>query len=290
MEIIPYKQLLQMWADTCGIESDTVPTLDAARFNHAFNRLIRRGWNWHRWPQLHLLEERRFRPIWMAKDYEIDTQIFHEATETYYQSNDDVTGAHEPGTSSRWVEMDPADIDAFVGYEQDGETGFSLVTEVWNANFRINPAAKRVRWEYDDRGVRIIDTLIPGTVWLQLYLRCPRLSGDTWSATETYLAGRMLYFESTTQDFEGDYWLVLDTTAAGESPITAPEKFSRSEIPEFLAEFIVQGARIAYLKGEGQLEKALAEDGNALWDLLAEERMKLLGGGAAPRRARMANI
>lgn len=291
MQSVPYKQLLDQWAAVCGIEHDIILDLDRGRFNNSFNRLIRKGWNWHRWPELHVLEERRYRPIWMAQAYDIDDEVYHEATDTYYLADDPTLASDEPGASTKWTAIDDEDVEAFVAYEQDGETGFSFINDVWSDNFRTNRSgARRLKWEYDDRGVRILESLIPETVWLHIYLRCPRWYGSTWSNTATYLAGRLLYFESDTQDFEGDFWLVLDTTAAAESPITSPEKFSRLEIPDFLGDFIIAGARVAYLKGEGQLEKALAEDGNPLWDLLAEERSKLLGGGAAPRRARVSNI
>lgn len=288
MQTVAYKDLLSTWADVVGIEADDVPTLDAARFNRAFNRLIRRAWEWNRWPAFHLLEERYYRPIWMAQEYDIDDEVYHEATETYYQANDDTSAADEPGSSAKWTEIES--VEPYIAYEQDGETGFSYVTDVWDANFRTTRGARRLRWEYDERGVRIVEATAPETVWLHLYRRCPRWTGDTWSNASTYSAGRCLYFSSATQDYQGDYWLVLDTTVAGESPITAPEKFALIEIPDFMGEFIIAGARIAHLKGEGQLEKALAEDGNPLWDLLAEERSRLLAGGAAPRRARVANI
>jgi len=290
METVAYRELLRTWADLCGIEADVILELDANRFNRSFNRLIRRAWEWHRWPALQLLEERRYRAIWMAQAYDIYAERYHEATGLYYRANDTVTAVEEPGASIKWDVLAAAELEAYIEYEQDGETGFTFVTNVWDSNFRTNPRAKVLRWEYDDRGVRLLGQTLPTTVWVNLYRRCPRWFGDTWSSAFTYSAGRMLYFTAFTQDYEGDYWLVLDTTAAAESPITAPTKFARLEIPNFLGEFIIAGARIAHLKGDGQLEKALAEDGNPLWDLLAEERARLLAGGAAPRRARVSNI
>lgn len=291
MQSVPYRQLLQVWADICGIESDVVPELDATRFNHIFNRLIRRGWSWHRWPELHLLEERRFRPIWMAQAYAIDDEVYHEASDTYYLATDVIASNHEPGSSSRWEAMDEADVEPYVAYEQDGETGFTHINEVWSDSFRTNrTGARRLRWEYDERGVVITEASVPATVWLHLYRRCPRWQGADYSASTAYQPGQLRYFASDEQDYEGDFWLSLDTTTAGQSPFTDPDLWARQEIPDFLGEFIVAGARIAFLKGEGQLEKALAEDGNPLWDLLAEERLKLLAGSAAPRRARVANF
>ncbi len=294
METVEYKELLDTWADICGIESDVVLDLDRARFNNAFNRCIKKGWNWNRWPQLHLLEERRYRPIWMAQAYGIDDELYHEASDAYYRANDDTTAADEPGASSKWDELADTDVDAFIAYEQDGETGFTFINDVWTDNFRTSPTtARRLKWEYDDRGIRILDrSNVPETCWVHLYQRCPRWKGDDYSASSTYAAGRVLYYESAaeTPDYLGDFWVVLDTTEAGENPENTPDKFSRMEIPDFLGDFIIAGARIAYLKGEGQLEKALAEDGNPLWDLLADERSKLLMGNAAPRRARAANI
>jgi hypothetical protein len=290
MQNVAYVDLLNNWADVVGIEADDLQTLDKARFNRAFNRLIRRAWEWNRWPQLHSLEERYYRPIWSAQVYAIDVEVYHEGTAGYYRAADDTTAADEPGSSARWTQLEPSEVDAYIAYEQDGEEGFNFVTDVWSANPRLSTTARRLRWTFDERGVFLAETSVPATVWINLYKRCPRWVGDDWTAADTYTAGRCLYFSTTTQDFTGDFWLVLDTTTPGQSPITAAAKFARILIPDFMGEFIIAGARIAFLKGEGQLEKALAEDGNPLWDLLADERNKLFSGGAAPRRARVANL
>lgn len=68
------------------------------------------------------------------------------------------------------------------------------------------------------------------------------------------------YFES---GGIGDVYDCVETTAPGETPITHPAKWRRVDIPAFLREAIVRKAASIVLAGEGQTDKARAEERQA---------------------------
>lgn len=75
---------------------------------------------------------------------------------------------------------------------------------------------------------------------------------------------RQVYFES---DGVGDWYDCVAVTNPGESPLTAPDKWRRIEIPQCLEGAIVDLA-IAYVnRGEGQADKSLAERRYAAADM-----------------------
>ena len=353
MQIVSYYTLRALWAEWCGLDLATLPTLEAAGFNRAVNRVLRRGWEWTWWPDLMRCEERRFRATYAsgtayaAPTATTASEVYFPATRKYYQALVATTG-NAPATLSGttyttqaayWAEcatsysaVDWADATVYavgdqrrnpdddriyqchtahtssgsldstkfgiltpflpyVGWEQTGETALGTIREVWAENPRTYAnRARPLRWEPDHLGVRCIELALPDRVFIEFRRRCPVWSGATWSAG-VLTSGLTRYYSSSTAGYEGDYWTTNTTTLSGDSPEVAPTKWDKVEIPAFLCDFAAQGAAIARLQGEGQLEKALAENQSRLWPLLYDEADKL--GPALtyrPRRARMANL
>lgn len=63
-----------------------------------------------------------------------------------------------------------------------------------------------------------------------------------------------------TDGVEADFYDCIDAAAAGESPATNPEKWRRIEIPAVYEWFLVSRAASLLLPGEGQSDKARAEE------------------------------
>lgn len=288
METVSYKHALDLFAAITPVtlENDALSMADATSFNRLFNRIVRKGWEWLWWPQLMNFEERLFRDSWAAGDYAAGAEVWSEEQGLYYVALEAATSADVPGVAAAWEEM--TQIDAYVEYEQIGKTAFSQVQEVWSANYRTTRPALRLPWEYDERGIHI--TAVGGgqTVWVRFRRKVPTFRGATWASDGTYAAGNIRYFASGTDEFEGDFWECVTATSAAESPITHPAKWSKLEIPAFLLDFAVHGAKIGFTEGETELSAVLMSAEGRLWELLYDERDKLQRG--TRQIARSANL
>lgn len=67
--------------------------------------------------------------------------------------------------------------------------------------------------------------------------------------------------------FEGDWWVAVTATNAGESPTTHPAKWAKLQIPADFERYVVQAAYAGILPGEGLNDKRRQE-------LLLADRLK----------------
>jgi len=91
------------------------------------------------------------------------------------------------------------------------------------------------------------------------YRRAPyNYSGDTFSATATYVAGQYIYYTRTTgaQTGTSDYWKCLSATTAGQDPEDTPSKWELQELPEALGGILVWQTYGDWLVQDGQMDKA----------------------------------
>ncbi len=85
--------------------------------------------------------------------------------------------------------------------------------------------------------------------------------------------------------WEGDWYVCLVATAAGESPGTHPSKWAKLTIPAKFERYLVQAAYAGLLPGEGQNDKAGAERRQAD-ALLQETRHRCLSQNGDPAASR----
>lgn len=287
MQTVSYKQCRDQWCDLVEKDLANVNQVELDKFNRAFNRSLRRAWEAYFWPALLRGETRFFRDSWAAGTYAAGAEVYHAGTDRYWLAASAATAADVPGVAALWEEITA--LDAYVAENQTGQTPLGNVKEIWTANPRTNRAAKPLLWQYDERGVRITSSTVPTSAWILFRRQCPQWRGGIYAPTAGYAAGVTRYYSSANEGFEGDYWTALATIVANESPEAAPAKWQRLEIPSFLADFAVHGAKIAQLEGDGQLEKALGSAGGDLWTWLYDEQDKL-SSQSTPRRARVANV
>lgn len=274
---VSYQQMLDLWTEYCGLNSGTSqPQADKDTFNRLFNRAARRAWERRFWPDLMNLEERHYRDSWTAQAYASAAEVYHAATDKYWCANAATTAADVPGVSGKWIEMLTADT--YIGYDQAGQTPLGGVLAVWSANFRKTSPACKIKFQLDERGVTLTDPAVPRSAWVHFRTRCPVWRGDAFVGGTAYGAGVTRYFSDAADGYEGDYWLTLAATGAGESPIVNPGKWRRLALPSYLSDFVVQCAKLGFLEGDGQLDKALAADG-AAWAWLFDEEDKFQAQG-----------
>jgi hypothetical protein len=173
-------------------------------------------------------------------------------------------------------------FNAYVGYEQSGQTAFTHVLEIWNADYRTATSKYPLQWEYDELGVRLTAAQVPASCWLRFRQRPHNWRAADYSAGATYAVDDQIYYASGTGAFEGDFWKCLTATTAGQNPSTHAAKWSKLSIPAFLADFAVKAASLGYREGETKLDAALLSADRQLWDVLFDERAKLHQGMLRP--------
>ena len=150
-------------------------------------------------------------------------------------------------------------FDRYIAYSQTGQTVIGDVIEVWDKSPRIYKGAREVGYELSNNGIQIREDY--NSVWLWYRLVIPRLSGSAYSATATYAVGDQVYFSSAT--VPGNFYDCVTATSAGESPSSASAKWSIVNIPRMFEDYLSWGAYADWLTGEGQNDKAMAEDRRA---------------------------
>jgi hypothetical protein len=79
----------------------------------------------------------------------------------------------------------------------------------------------------------------------------------------TYAVGEVAYYESDTVDYEGDFWICLTATTAGQDPEDTPAKWERVAFPAWLRSSVAQAAYADFLRNDGNPEVARLEDAEA---------------------------
>jgi hypothetical protein len=101
----------------------------------------------------------------------------------------------------------------------------------------------------------------PGSAWFRYRLPAPQIFGLPLDTAATSAAGDQVYYLGTSG---GDFWNVLGATSAGETPASAPAKFSRVEIPAWLSSALARATYADWLRSNGKLAPADAAEAFAL--------------------------
>lgn len=258
-----------------------------------FNRWIRQGWQFHWWPGLCRIEQRYYRDAWSSgSTYASGAEVWYDdtgsggTTAAYYRANATTSAGQSPVTTpAKWGLI--SDLDTYIAYAQTGQTVLGQVRAVLRDNVRSTGGRVELPFVLDERGVTVQGPAVPSSVYLDFRLRCPVWGGSTFSGAATYAAGASIYYSSATAGYEGDYYTCVSATSAGQSPETTAAKWSKIEIPAFLADFAAQGI-VADLEGaDNQTENAKA-DADIAWDYLLAEQARLEGQSRQFSRARIA--
>lgn len=275
MKACTYASVIQQIAALAGEDYASLATLDLTHLNRTVNRRLQEAWLRDWWPDLMISAERHWRDAWSAQAYAEDAEVWHAASEAYYQANAATLSTDVPGVSSKWTEL--TDLDAYIEREQAGETVIGLVRGVFDDDPEFTDTPRRREWRLGAHGVHILGDSVPVSAWVWFMENPTEFSGADWSAAATYATGARRYFSSSTVGFEGDYYEALAATTAGQSPESHPEKWSVVPFPQAFRPFVVQGAYADWLRADGQTDKALAEQQIAE-DILGRLQLEALRG------------
>lgn len=162
-------------------------------------------------------------------------------------------------------------FERYVGLDQAGETPIGEVVRLTGRDPRVFPKAPGViPHRMGSKGVISLSTVI-NQVFLEFRLRRPLFDPTPWDTDVDYVGGEVRYLEST-----GECYLALDATSA-DDPSDSPGVWRKLDFPLVLADFVERAAAADILRGDGQNQKAAAEERTA-YEKLNEARDSELDG------------
>ncbi len=147
-----------------------------------------------------------------------------------------------PTVTTSWGLVPP--FDAYVPYEQGGQTAFTVVEECFSANPKTTTRGSPIDYFLSERGVQVLTKI--GYAWVQYRIRSPKLNGAVYSSTATYAAGSQVYYSSAVTP--GNFYNVVTTTTAGQTPDTNAAKFAVVPLPRIFHRYLVLGMAADWAK------------------------------------------
>lgn len=272
-----YRSTLDRAVGLAGFTVDNLTATPRAQFNTKIVGRLKDGWEVAWWPELMRSQLRYYRDVWTATAFLSAAEVYHSGTGAYYRANLATTGADVPGVSSKWTLI--TDIDAYVSLDQTGLTPIGEVRGVYLDDPQTTDEPRRIPFVLGQNGIQVTGGTVPKSVYVWFRIRMPDFRGADFSPTTTYAAGVTRYYsDSSSADFEGDFWTTVATTLANEHPQSTPAKWTRLEFPLWLRDAVAHGAYADWLRLDGAGDLAIAEDGVAQGKL-SSEVIKLAGQG-----------
>jgi hypothetical protein len=189
-----------------------------------------------------------------------------DATITYVQGNqvyDPVSdrcyqlfvasALNQPVTdTSKWGVLTP--FDQYVAYAQTGQTAFDHAFSAWDRDPKNFQNAARQPFQLSPNGCQVAPT-VP-FVWLKFRKQCPVLTGDLFNAAAVYTSGQQMYYATSGVGTRPNWFTANQTTVAGDTPDSAPSKWTIVQIPLLFRRYLIHGAAADYQRAEEDQEAA----------------------------------
>jgi hypothetical protein len=191
--------------------------------------------------------------------------VLYAVTGRYYACHTANTG-YLPTDTSHFGVLTP--FDKYIAYEQSGQTALGEVRDVYSADPRVNRGFGTPNWTLSTNGLQVPDG--PAIVWVEFRTRFTPLVGDYWASGTSYVVGNQVLYNSSGS--VNNFYTCIQATSS-----VAPSNTSYwtiIEIPYLFQPYLVNGAYADFLKMDGQMDKAAAQDRMAD-EYLANELMKL---------------
>ena len=243
MRTVTYQSVADGILRLQGIDPADALDLDRLQLQEFIASYVRKGCEHYRWPDLLLIEKRRYRDEWVATGYATNAEIYHLATDAYYRANAATGGSDVPGASTKWDVL--TTFNRYIDHNQTGKTEIGTMLRAWDADPRESDAANELGWTEAAEGIRFSPGS-PNTVWIEFRRAVLDFNfKEVWSATTVCAAGDQIYYAP-------DVWRATAATTAGQNPGNVGSKFSKAEFPYVFAEAVKLGAFAATLTEEKQ--------------------------------------
>ena len=248
MRAVIYKTVLYGLLRRLGEDPATASSERLLQCAEAIADRFRDAFEYYRWPEYLLTEQRYFRDVWASGAYDDGDEVYHADTDAYYQADGAIT-AEVPGTDAEWVAL--TDFHKYIAYEQTGKTAIGAVLGVHSKDPRVYATALRVGFSVGPLGITVPPSTDLTSVWLTYRVREVDLAWtEVYSESATYDVGDIVYYATT-----GGVYECAVATSAGEDPVDTAASWTLREFPHRLARAVKAGARADMLGVRGQEEK-----------------------------------
>lgn len=189
--------------------------------------------------------------------YTVGTIVRNPVNAYYYICIEDHTAGATLDTSffARLTEFNRV-----IDYAQTGQTAIAEVFRMMDRSPNLTTRVSEVPFTISATGYQVHQAI--ASVWIEYRIRRSALIGATFDEEAVYASGQQaLYTDETTGIY--NFYNCLETTTAGESPESAPDKWQLVEIPYIFQQYLIQGAYADWLKADGQEEKSGANESMA---------------------------
>ena len=276
MRTVLFKDVLYGAARAAGMSPGTsdLNAIEAEELAQAINRRAREGWQYAMWPELMILEERFYRPAWdVTADYVVGDERYYDGI--YYRALLDGAGQQPDTETTYWEEI--TDLDKYVPWTMAGYEDIGTVEGAWKNNPRLTATPYSLDFRPGPNGIEM-EAEAGVSVWLKYRRRPNRFTSVEYSAAQAYLEGELCYYATT-----GECYKALQACTG--QPPTDGTYWEKVDFPEVLEMWTVAAVRADWLRKEGQLDKAIAEDELALGELArtADVELSATRGGVKAR-------
>lgn len=204
--------------------------------------------------------------------YAVGTQVQNPLDENFYQRIASTGTADGAWTAANWGLLKV--FERNIAWDQAWAANpVGEFLAAWDKDPRITTKLVKLRFQIDQDGAQFVQLRntfnygwAPAStnfsyVWLLYRLRRPELTGDVLDTTVVYTSGQQVYYKST--GGTGDFWTATATTAAGDTPESAPAKWSLVAIPYTFRQYLIEGGFADWLTSDGQDDKSAKREGLA---------------------------
>jgi hypothetical protein len=254
MRKVKFISILKGCATRRGYDPSELQPAQVAQIVEYINDRVKEGWHRFEWPEWTCVEERRFRPDYSGTvNYSIGEEVYWDGS--YYACVSPVSG-YDPSHSQYW-EI-PAQFDAFVAYEQPGQTKIVDVVGVYCTNPRVASFLDPLKYKLSDNGIQVHGA--PSKVWVEFNPPAPEFSSDYWSSTKEYKAGEGVFDEPWENlSGTGECYKCI-SPHKNQQPDKKSPFWELIEFPHVLSAFVTRAVAADFLREDEQILKADAED------------------------------
>jgi hypothetical protein len=181
------------------------------------------------------------------------------------------------------------DFEPYIAFAQSGETAIDDQAEcqLWTENPRTVTTATRIKTLFTQNGLTPLESC-PSRPWLEYKLACPKLFGERYDSTATYVASTdQVQFATASGKVETtDFYNCIVNAAAGDTPATDTDKWTRVEIPDYFKNYLGAKGALGFLVGDDDAKYQVAESFAADAEIHLMDLLQRVQGQVPPSQIR----